>query len=236
MATIAAQIPQQISPGDDPNKRLKDVTIVKPIIYGNVAKYFGKKRESDGHTHEWKVYIKPYYKEDLAKYIKKVSFKLHESYPVNVRILTKPPFEISETGWGEFELVIKIYFHDPNERPVTLYHMLKLFKTKDAACDATNSLLYNEFYEEIIFNEPTLTMYKTLSSTVPHTPASASLIAAHSVNFESAKASTLRGIIEAKKRLEREIGVYKDKVNMGRELIVKLKTDIASSKQEREGV
>lgn len=42
MATIAAQIPQQISPGDDPNKRLKDVTIVKPIIYGNVAKYFGK--------------------------------------------------------------------------------------------------------------------------------------------------------------------------------------------------
>lgn len=28
------------------------------------------------------------------------------------------PYEVSETGWGEFEIVIKIYFQDPNERPV----------------------------------------------------------------------------------------------------------------------
>lgn len=28
------------------------------------------------------------------------------------------PYEVTETGWGEFEIVIKIYFHDPNERPV----------------------------------------------------------------------------------------------------------------------
>lgn len=36
------------------------VTIVKPIVYGNVARYFGKKREEDGHTHQWTVYVKPY--------------------------------------------------------------------------------------------------------------------------------------------------------------------------------
>lgn len=30
------------------------------------------------------------------------------------------PFEVSETGWGEFELLIKIYFQDPNERPVSV--------------------------------------------------------------------------------------------------------------------
>ena len=36
------------------------VTIVKGIIYGNVARYFGKKREEDGHTHQWTVYLKPY--------------------------------------------------------------------------------------------------------------------------------------------------------------------------------
>ena len=35
-------------------------TIVKPVIYGNIARYFGKKREEDGHTHQWTVYIKPY--------------------------------------------------------------------------------------------------------------------------------------------------------------------------------
>lgn len=39
---------------------MKGVTIVKPIVYGNVARYFGKKREEDGHTHQWTVYVKPY--------------------------------------------------------------------------------------------------------------------------------------------------------------------------------
>lgn len=33
---------------------------MKPIVYGNVARYFGKKREEDGHTHQWTVYVKPY--------------------------------------------------------------------------------------------------------------------------------------------------------------------------------
>ena len=36
------------------------LTIIKPIVYGNVARYFGKKREEDGHTHQWTVYLKPY--------------------------------------------------------------------------------------------------------------------------------------------------------------------------------
>ena len=36
------------------------VTVVKPIVYGNLARPFGKKREEDGHTHQWTVYAKPY--------------------------------------------------------------------------------------------------------------------------------------------------------------------------------
>lgn len=93
--------------------------IVKPIVYGNIARYFGKKREEDGHTHQWTVYVKPYANEDMSAYIKKVHFKLHESYANPNRIVTKPPYELTETGWGEFEIVIKLYFHDPNERPVS---------------------------------------------------------------------------------------------------------------------
>lgn len=87
-------------------------------MYGNIAKYFGKKREEDGHTHQWTVYLKSFNNEDMSAYIKKVHFKLHESYANPNRILTKPPYEITETGWGEFEIVIKAYFHDPTERPV----------------------------------------------------------------------------------------------------------------------
>ena len=93
--------------------------ILKPIIYGNVAKYFGKKREEDGHTHQWTVYVRPYDNEDMSAYIKKINFKLHDSYANQNRVITKPPYEVTETGWGEFEIVIKIYFQDPNERPVS---------------------------------------------------------------------------------------------------------------------
>ncbi|XP_015519216.1 YEATS domain-containing protein 4 isoform X2 [Neodiprion pinetum] len=103
--------------GPDSGGRVKGLTIVKPIVYGNVARYFGKKREEDGHTHQWTVYVKPYNNEDMSTYVKKVHFKLHESYNNPNRIVTKPPYELTETGWGEFEIVIKIYFHDPNERP-----------------------------------------------------------------------------------------------------------------------
>jgi transcription initiation factor IIF auxiliary subunit len=41
-------------------------------------------------------------------------------------VVEKPPYEVSEVGWGEFEIVIKIHFNSPTERPITLYHMLKL--------------------------------------------------------------------------------------------------------------
>ena len=60
--------------------RIRGTTILKPIVYGNISQNFGKKRESDGHTHDWTVYVKPYNNEDMSSYVKKVQFKLHESY------------------------------------------------------------------------------------------------------------------------------------------------------------
>lgn len=55
----------------------------------------------------------------MSAYVKKVQFKLHESYTNQTRIVTKPPYEVTETGWGEFEIIIKIFFHCPNEKPVS---------------------------------------------------------------------------------------------------------------------
>lgn len=46
---------------------LKGLTIVKPVIYGNISRYFGKKRDEDGHTHQWTVYVKPYKNEVYFK-------------------------------------------------------------------------------------------------------------------------------------------------------------------------
>lgn len=67
------------------------------------------------------VYVRPYENEDMSTYVKKINFKLHDSYANQNRVLTKPPYEVTETGWGEFEIVIKIYFQDPNERPVSYF-------------------------------------------------------------------------------------------------------------------
>lgn len=112
----------------------------------------------------------------MANYVKKVHFKLHESYVNPNRIVTKPPFEITETGWGEFEVVIKIYFHDPTERPVTCYHILKLFKSPivegDTSVTITNDTkkgLVSEQYEEIVFQEPTQFMQHCLTNVQPIT-------------------------------------------------------------------
>lgn len=189
------------------------MTEVKPIVYGNVSRAFGKKREEDGHTHQWTVYVKPFLNEDMQTYVKKIHFKLHESYESPNRIVMKPPYEVSETGWGEFEVVIKIYFHDPtiykwvelahNElewmnfsacarlyffchfRPVTFYHILKLFQPPSPDAPVimnvdgtivppptvidTKKQLVSEFYDEIVFYEPSQLMQQILNTSQPVT-------------------------------------------------------------------
>ena len=39
-------------------------------------------------------------------------FELHASFQEPVRVIKKPPYEVMETGWGQFEVRIKIFFHD----------------------------------------------------------------------------------------------------------------------------
>jgi YEATS domain-containing protein 4 len=40
--------------------------------------------------------VVPYRNEDMSAYVKKVHFKLHDSYANPNRILTKPPYEVSQ--------------------------------------------------------------------------------------------------------------------------------------------
>ena len=135
---------------------------------------------TDGHTHQWTVYVKPYNNEDMQTYVKKIHFKLHESYENPNRIIIKPPYEVSETGWGEFEVVIKIYFHDPTiYKPVTFYHILKLFQPASPDAPNTNpdgtpiidtkKRLVSEFYDEIVFYEPSQLMQQMLNTIQPVT-------------------------------------------------------------------
>ncbi|VDD92337.1 unnamed protein product [Enterobius vermicularis] len=150
-------------------ERCKSKRVIKAIVYGNIASPLPKKREEDSHTHQWTVFVKPYHNEDPSKFIRKVQFKLHESYANSVRMVEKPPFEVSETGWGEFEVQMKIYFIDPAEKPIVAFHYLRLFQPQVTLANG-KTIVAAEYYDEIIifllqvFQEPTVTMYKALMS------------------------------------------------------------------------
>jgi YEATS domain-containing protein 4 len=195
------------------------------------------------------VYVKPYFNEDMASYVKKVHFKLHESYANANRILTKPPYEVTETGWGEFEIVIKIYFHDPTERPVTIYHILKLFQSPlhegEVSSSDSKKGLVSESYEEIVFQEPTQLMQQLLTNVQPmtngvwkhdtdcewegHTFADDSLSNLCSVSLvvEEKKIKCLENILDTRTKVSAEIASLKDKLTLARETIKQFKNEIA---------
>ncbi|KHC45614.1 YEATS domain-containing protein 4 [Candida albicans P60002] len=118
------------------SRRIKFVSISVPILYGNHAiKLTPEKRKPTTppeHTHEWTVFFKPVLGDiDLTPLIKKVTFKLHETYENPVRTLESPPYQVTETGWGEFEIIIKLHFQPGvelgiNEKNFQIFHALKL--------------------------------------------------------------------------------------------------------------
>ncbi|KGL95560.1 YEATS domain-containing protein 4, partial [Charadrius vociferus] len=203
------------------------VTIVKPIVYGNVARYFGKKREEDGHTHQWTGYVKPYRNEDMSAYVKKIQFKLHESYGNPLRVVTKPPYEITETGWGEFEIIIKIFFIDPNERPVTLYHLLKLFQSDTNAILGKKTVV-SEFYDEMIFQDPTAMMQQLLTTSRQLTLGAYK----HETEFADLEVKTREKLEAAKKKTSFEIAELKERLKASRETINCLKNEIRKLEED----
>ncbi|GFX16173.1 YEATS domain-containing protein 4 [Trichonephila clavipes] len=207
---------------DEASGRLKGVQVVKPIVYGNIAYYLGSKRDEDGHTHQWNVYLRPYKNEDMSVFIKRVHFKLHESYAEPNRVCHAPPYGVTETGWGEFEVVIKIFFQDSNERPVTIYHFLKLFdREKDGNVKMGSEVVTSESYDELVFTDPTAKMYRLLSCPKLNAPAPA-----HQIDYEDKKSKDLQQILNAKKKVKQEIVELKARLANAKENIVQLKSQV----------
>lgn len=105
--------------------------------------------------------------------MKKVQFKLHETYANSLRTVEGPPFEVTETGWGEFEIQIKLYFvAESIEKPQTTWHGLKLHPYGPDAEQQRERRepIISQSYEEVIFNEPVEQFYDILTgASVPPT-------------------------------------------------------------------
>ena len=107
-------------------RRLAQTTVACPIVYGNFAQSLGKKAEETA-THKWTLFVRGPSDEDLSSFVSKVAFSLHPSFAHPVREIFTSPFEITETGWGEFEAGIRIFFRDPDEQPLDITHTIKLY-------------------------------------------------------------------------------------------------------------
>lgn len=103
------------SSGPAAPKRLEKTTACLPFVYGSVAYYLGRKAD-EFQSHRWTLYLRGPNNEDLSPAIAKVVFHLHASFAQPVRELTAAPFEVTETGWGEFEAQIRIVWKDPLEK------------------------------------------------------------------------------------------------------------------------
>ncbi|KAJ3348651.1 NuA4 histone H4 acetyltransferase complex and the SWR1 complex subunit [Entophlyctis luteolus] len=141
-----------------------------PIIYGSEAIPVSSNDPplpDPSHTHRWRVYVRGANGEDLSPFVRKVSFKLHESFVPATRVIESPPFEVHESGWGEFEILIKISFVDSQEKPMALFHQLQLYPKDEVLggpdMDAPKQLVISEHYDELsdlctvaskVINEP----------------------------------------------------------------------------------
>ncbi len=106
--------------------------------------------------------------EDISYWLKKVQFKLHETYTNASRMVESAPFEVTETGWGEFEVQMKLYFvPEANEKAQTLWHALKLHPYVGDDIEAQKErrdAIVSQNYEEVIFSEPVEPFYEVLTS------------------------------------------------------------------------
>ncbi|KAL4908920.1 hypothetical protein BDW74DRAFT_74889 [Aspergillus multicolor] len=151
-------------------KRVRGVSIFRPFVFGSEARPFDPATKpsdvSSDHTHQWCVYVRGVNGEDISYWIKKVQFKLHETYVQNVRTIEQPPYEVTETGWGEFEIQIKIYFvPESMEKPQTLWHALKLhpYGPDAEGKKERREMVVSQNYEEVVFNEPVEQFYEYLT-------------------------------------------------------------------------
>lgn len=158
-------------------KRVKGVQIHRPFVYGSIAKPLDPNNRPAGispeHTHQWSVFVRGVNDEDISYWLKKVQFKLHETYANASRMVESAPFEVTESGWGEFEVQMKLYFvPEANEKAQTLWHALKLhpYVGDIEGQKERRDAIVSQNYEEIIFSEPVEPFYEVLTSGAPPPP------------------------------------------------------------------
>lgn len=160
-------------PAASSSKRVKNTRISRPFIIGSEAWNLTPQNHPDpipeGHTKGWRVYVKgleggP----KVSSWLKKVQFKLHHTYANASRTIEEEPFQVQETGYGEFEVELRLYFDSASgEKAQYRIHRLRLepygTEAEQAAQRAANSVVA-ETLEIVEFNEPSQEFFAKMTS------------------------------------------------------------------------
>lgn len=150
--------------------RLDNTTTCLPLAYGSIAFYLGAASD-EYHTHRWTLYVRsPDPSFDLSRAISKVIFQLHPSFAQPTRELVYPPYEVTETGWGEFEASIRLVWKDEaDERSTLLTHGIRLYPQRMPPTSADPTAYMNttvpvvaERYDEVVFTNPKSDFHQNL--------------------------------------------------------------------------
>lgn len=195
---------------------------------------------SPDHTHRWTVAVRSAASapdsdivggaDDLSYFIKRVTFKLHETYPNPTRNIDKAPFEVTETGWGEFEVQMRVTFvAESGEKAITFYHHLKLHpwaivnpgepeNPPSLETAAKMGPVHSWQYDEVVFHDPFQNFLNILTA---HPPTPLPKQKKRPVPFHSANPASLEaskgGVPEFTLEMEREEA---ERIETGRKLVI----------------
>ena len=195
----------------DPVSNRVLTTVERPFLYGTAAYWLGKAANDNSHSHRWTVFVRGLENESLSAFIKSVTFTLHSSFEDPVRVISAPPYECTETGWGEFTIAIAVDFIDSALLPpLSFQHFLKLFPPPNVP-PSTKRPVMSETYDEFVFVHPTVEFYQEMTKSVAEKltshPLNEHFLAstkdfAREENMQLARLSLARGTLT--QRIERE--------------------------------
>jgi transcription initiation factor IIF auxiliary subunit len=142
-----------------------------PIVFGTISQTIQKDKNTappadSRATHRWTCFVRSPDGSCLSPFLKSVVFVLHNSFTNHRRVVTQPPYCVTEVGWGEFEIQIELHYKDEaEEQPTHLNHFLRLFLDVVVKNEKiTKKPVLAEQMEELIFVNPTTTFYQILTA------------------------------------------------------------------------
>ncbi|CAI7996276.1 Protein AF-9 [Geodia barretti] len=84
------------------------------LVLGHSAQW-RKKPTVEGYTHDWTILVRGEDGQSISHFVEKVVFFLHESFAKPKRVVKEPPYQVSESGYGSFNLPVEVYFRNKDE-------------------------------------------------------------------------------------------------------------------------